>query len=450
MTNWEQTLIGSILGSPEAMDLCQDLVASDFTGSHQVIWTEMMSMFRSAQIDRIALRERLRDLGELSSLGADIEHNNHVGESYLDVLYSMRGDQVEFYRNQVEDASIKRSLRSIGAIIAADAQESETSADELLDRAEQRVLSVRRNRVDNGLDLGTILGAFDERLQTIRETGEMPGWAPNVVGVRNVVQFLERTDYVTVAARPGMGKSSYLRWEAVETARRGRPTVIFNLENDELEYAKFAIAAYADIDSEKLKTGVGMTDQDWERYYDAARALSNIPLHIVTMGSPSIAQVLRVARKYVAEHNPAFIGLDYVGLVQNGMDNRVVDISHTTQQLRAFALNNKVPVIACAQMNREIEHRNGAARPQLSDLRDSGSIEQDSTQVWFPWSPWREPSAEQLSIFSENDPASGKIKAMPIRMVIAKNRNGAIGDSEVIKWRKDIGRYYTLERGTAI
>lgn len=164
--------------------------------------------------------------------------------------------------------------------------------------------------------------------------------------------------------------------------------------------------------------------------------------------------MIRAARRMAAKDGIALLGVDYIQLINNGSDNRANDIALTTGTLRQFSLEYHIPVIANAQLSREIERRgrdeNGMAEPELSDLRESGAIEQDSTIVMFP-RPQRTPSAAVLAMFPENKDEGGHLldrpRAIPTTFYVKKNRNGSTGPTDPVLWLKHTGEYRTLERG---
>ena len=169
------------------------------------------------------------------------------------------------------------------------------------------------------------------------------------------------------------------------------------------------------------------------------------------MGAPSVAQITRTARKLVQEMDIKLLGVDYIQLASNGIERKVDDVGVTTAGLRAFALNAGVPVLAASQLNRAIETRNnGSDDPVLSDLRESGSLEQDATVVAFIRGYWRNPTEQQLRTFPENvvnNRVLERPKAIPVRFHFAKNRNGEMGVSDIVKWNKANGKFQTLARG---
>jgi replicative DNA helicase len=245
-----------------------------------------------------------------------------------------------------------------------------------------------------------------------------------------------------------------MRWEAPQTALKNISVATFNLENDQLEYAKFAISALTHIDSSKLKNPRLLTPAELESVRNAANTLKNLPWRIITLARPTVNEVDRIARKLFAQ-SPFELGqLDYIQLISNNLNNRVEDLSITTATLRAMALRSGKPWMAASQFSRNIEYRGDNAEPKLADLRESGSLEQDATQVWAPRSLWGNPPTEEQvasSRFPENfDRRTGLplpiVSAIPMRVFILKNRNGPIGLTDPIKWVKSTGEFLTLQR----
>jgi len=248
--------------------------------------------------------------------------------------------------------------------------------------------------------------------------------------------------------------SSFLRFEAYQAVIKGIPVLLFNMENDPMEYARHFIALHTGIDSARLKNPTVLTFDELSRVKQAGEELSSLPLKLITLASPSVHHIARVARRQIAEDKAKLVMVDYLQLIRNGLENRVADISETTAILRGLALQMHTPVIAAAQLSREIERRGISAEPQLADLRDSGSIEQDSTIVSFIRQYWHDTNHPKAGMFRENLNTDGKVlprpKAVPIALHVLKNRNGEVGISTPIKWLKSVGRFETLALGTQV
>ena len=449
---WEAAVIGTVLTDPDTMDVAIELEPQDFSRSHRIIWNEVLGLHHRNALEPRALTEALRSAGDLEMIGSDIGKPEVFGEHYIAELLTYQGNSINEYCQQVIENSIRRQLREVSALTAADALTSGLSADELLDEAERRLIALRRTRNDEGSSLGSILRTFMPTLEGMRSGNIQPAWKFELLALKNVIDYLDWSDFVIIAGRPGDGKSSYMRFEAYHTVSKGVPVLTFNLENDEAEYARWSIALHTGIDGKLIRSPRLLSNAQLEQVREAAAELSEYPWEIVTLGSPSITDLERIARSKIRTLKPRLIQLDYIQLVNNGLPNKVNDVSLTSQTLRAWAMVNRfgVPVMAASQLSRNIEGRGPLAEPQLSDLRDSGSIEQDATIVIFPRSTWDNPSPAEVRRFSENVTEYNELenvyRVIPIRMYVKKNRNGPIGTSDIIKWSKYCGNYQTLTR----
>ena len=445
--SWETATIGTILAAPSLMAEAMDLLPSDFTGVNQPIWAEMMSLHNNGGFDARALIEALRSSQDWDRIVAETENP----EEYIRSILEDRGTTLGVYISHVLDGSIRRNTQKVAALIAASAQDEQTTVPELLEYVERQVLALRRNRLNTGATMSDLLGVFLPRLDGIRAGTVRPAFTPKIQAVKNIINFAEASDFITIAARPGEGKSSFLRYEAYHHAINGGRVAIFNLENDPMEYARNFIALHSKIDSQKIRDARALSNNEMERIKTAADELAHMPIRIVTMGSPTVSQITQTARRLVAEENIDLVIVDYVQLANNGNAKKVDDVSETTQRLRGFALELSVPVLIASQLSREIERRGNNSDPQLADLRDSGSIEQDSTMVIFVRSAWNNPTPETLRTYPENvDFLSGETllrpKAIPVRFFVEKNRNGETGRSDLVKWIKSTGDFQTLVR----
>jgi len=444
MTNWDKCLIGSILSDPAVMQEAADLVPSDFTGASQIAWGEMLALHNRNGLGVRSLVEALRsnpDFARYSDAGRP--------EDFVAEMLGYRGAEVSEYVHQITNESTRRQVTLSAALIAGMAKDEHVDTDELLDFSEKKILALRRSSPEKGITLSDLMGVFLPRLDAIRAGEYLPAWMPKCQAVRDVIRFAEKSDFILVAGRPGDGKSSFLRYEALAAVHQGNPVAIFNLENDAMEYARNFLALETGIDSDRMKDARQLSEEELERIKRAAQNLARLPLKLYNVPGQSINQILRVARKDAVENHTKLVILDYIQLVSNGIENKVQDITLTSQQYRAFALSMGIPSIAAAQLSREIEKRGAGSKPMLSDLRDSGSLEQDATIVVFPRGVWTEPTDEQKRQFPEN--VNGRVvldrpKAVPVKFYVEKNRNGSTGPSSLVKWVKSTGDYQTLEQ----
>ena len=252
-TRWEQALIGTALGHPTEVGNVTDVRQQDMsTRSHQLLWTFIIELDRAGRLSYQAVIEKLHAMGQFDTLGGDIGDGSLTGEMYLEELLTRRAaTSIREFADNVIGASIKRQMRELFALLSLDA-ESEIEAAELLDKAEEALYTVRRNNIDTGLDIGELLGNFEVRMDAWRRGEVTPAFVFETPGLRRLIPFLEPTDFMLVAGRPGEGKSSVLRYEAFKAAQRGQKVAIFNLENSDAEYARYLVASVTGIDTWKL------------------------------------------------------------------------------------------------------------------------------------------------------------------------------------------------------
>jgi replicative DNA helicase len=293
---WERAAIGTALADPSVMSEATDLLPSDYTGAHQIIWAEMLALHRRSALELRSLIEALRSGGQLDEIGSsDVES---TGEAYIAELLAHRGDAMGEYVDRVLGASIKRQLRRTAALIAAEADDDLVDPEEALDSAERRIITLRRSRLTSmGATFADLIGVFSDRLQGFRDGTIKPAWEPKIDAVKAVIDFVEEKDFLINAARPGEGKSSSMRFDFIRTALEGMPVTLFNLENGELEYARYAIALLTGIDSARLRNPRGLSDQELQSVRDAGERLARAPLYVVTLGAPSVRMI---NRKYTA------------------------------------------------------------------------------------------------------------------------------------------------------
>ena len=207
--------------------------------------------------------ESLRERNRLETVGAfDVETS---GEAYIAELFGARGDAMQEYADRVLGASIKRQLLQAGALIRADALDVRVGAQEALDAAERRLLTLRRNRLANlGINMADLFAVFTGRIAGMRDGTIEPAWIPKLEPLRETIQYAEKDDFIICASRPGQGKSSLMRFEFAHAALAGMPVTIFNLENGEIEYARYMISMTTGIDSLKLRDPRQLTERELE------------------------------------------------------------------------------------------------------------------------------------------------------------------------------------------
>jgi len=218
------------------------------------------------------------------------------------------------------------------------------------------------------------------------------------------------------------------------------------MENDEIEIARNLISMTSGVSKNALKEG-NLTDAQVEAVNQSVDGWATAPFYVETMTSPSGRQVVATARKYIAQKRIKLLGVDYVQLMSNGKKDLREDVTVSSGSLRSISLGYKVPTLVGCQMSRNIEHRGKDAEPILADLRETGSLEQDATVVIFVRPVWANPTQSQLALYPENRLGGGAIvnRAAPMRLIVAKNRNGPLATTKEILFVKDRNIYRTLE-----
>jgi len=338
---------------------------------------------------------------------------------------------------------------AIASLMFAELQQKLRDPRELIEEGQRRFENAVKMRHSGGVSIGSLMGGLETRMDAQRAGTFIPAYKWKVVPYLDTyIPHLDSQDFIVTATRPGKGKSSIMRAEFGQSAiEYGEPSVIFNLENSEVQYAIYILAMITGIDAYNLQDARKLNRDQLEIARREIRKLQNSPLQILTMSAPSAMEVvgeMKQLRKAGFEN----FGLDYLQLVRNGMQNPVQDLSATSQLVRAAAMGMYRPVHAAAQLNRQIEHR-GDNNPQLSDLNGSGSLEQDATQVVFISDAWSEaPTEDMIMQYPENFNYrnSGIIRATPICLNVAKNRNGGIGQTPPFLWDKATNRFRMIQR----
>jgi replicative DNA helicase len=441
---WEDCVIGTIVsGAGNQVDTAKmqeaiDLLPSDFTGINSTVWSCMRSLNDAEALSRGALVASLASTSEFK--------DKSEAEAFLGVISQYAGPNLGQYCKQVLETSNKKQIMKMASYIAAEAREEKTQVADIMDYTETEMTKLRRGK-SNSVSMGDLMAIFTPRLKDIMEGNFKPAWAPKCLAVNKIVQYAEEDEFIIIAGRPGEGKSSYLRFEGYHFASMMKPVEIINLENSPIEYARAFLSLRTGIDNTKFKNGK-LTEAENQIRIAAAMELAKLPIYIDFANE--IHQIKRLVKQRVAEKGIKLVVLDYIQLIRNKAEKRVDDLSMTTGTLKAMSMELKVPIIGAAQLSRGIEYRPDA-EPELSDLRESGSLEQDANMVIFPRIGWNTPTPEQIRQFPENsDPFTNRlhdvIKAVPVVFYVKKNRNGAIGKSEPVKWNKSTGNYQPLQR----
>lgn len=424
----EQTILGAVLTEPSVLSVVLEKVKSEsfFNDQHRALFQIIVAMFTSGEkadvitVLNAAMQQRLFDTPQ-------------EGRAYLAALINMvpSVSNIESYCNIVAEKYYLRSLAFAARSILQDVQSGEADAQALLDSAEQRIFDIRQGRSVQGLvKIGDAVCEAYDRIGKISgpDKEKYLGARTGYKYLDTVTSGLNKSDLILIAARPGMGKTSFAINIATNVARRGdREVAVFSLEMSREQLATRMLSTEALVDSHKLRSGY-LTNDDWVRLATSAGVLSGLPMYFDDTAGVTVQQIKAKLRRM---KNIGLVVIDYLQLMTSTLktDNRVLVISEITRQLKIMAKELDIPVILLSQLSRGPESRNDK-RPMLSDLRESGSIEQDADIVMFLY----------RDAYYNKDSANPNIS----ECIIAKNRHGETGTVNLV-WDGQFTRFSDAE-----
>ncbi len=411
----ETSVLGAIMIDRDAIaEVAGFLLPEHFyENSNSLVFAAMLALFEERQpIDLVTLKEKLKEQKKLKEVG---------GVEYLTDLVNKvpTAAHVEQYGRIIRDHYSKRSLIRTAAEMTDAAFDESTPIREMLDSVEQKIFSISQGSLQrNFIPMKDILAQSFDRLDELqkRGTGGYRGIPTGFRDLDNLLAGMQDSNLLILAARPGVGKTTIALNFALHIAIHEKiPVGIFSLEMSQEELGDRLLVMQADIDAWKLKTGK-LDDDDFDKLQEAMGVLAEAPIFIDDTPGINIMEMRTKARRLQAEHGLKFLIVDYLQLIDAGrkFDNRVQEVSIVSQALKNIARELKIPVLAPAQLSRAVEAREKKI-PQLSDLRESGSIEQDADVVMFLYRVEEDQETMQ----------SGKI---PINLLVSKHRNGALGE----------------------
>ncbi|MDJ0893182.1 MAG: replicative DNA helicase [Gammaproteobacteria bacterium] len=411
----EQSVIGALMLDNAAWDQVGDLISeTDFyRHGHRLIFHAIESMADAGHpFDVITLSERLGERGELDEVG---------GLAYLGEVAknTPSAANIKAYAGIVRERAVLRALIQVGSAIADTAYNPEgRNTEELLEHAEKLVFEIAEKgaRHRGGfLPIKELLVEAVDRIDTLfQQDSAITGVATGFSDLDELTSGLQRSDLVIVAGRPSMGKTSFAMNMAEHAAIRDKvPVAVFSMEMPGEQLAMRLMSSLGRIDQHKVRTGK-LGDDDWPRLTSAVGLLADAPVFIDDTPALNPTELRARARRLKREHDLGLIVIDYLQLMQvpGASENRATEISEISRGLKALAKELNVPVIALSQLNRSLEQRPNK-RPVMSDLRESGAIEQDADVIVFIY---------RDEVYNDESPDKGTAE-----IIVAKQRNGPIG-----------------------
>ncbi|MDP3921538.1 MAG: replicative DNA helicase [Candidatus Omnitrophota bacterium] len=425
----EMCVLGSMLFDEEALVNVLQLLRADYfyDENHRKIYTAILSLFEKSQpVDLMTLSNALRSRSELEGVG---------GTSYLTHLHAQvpTAAHATHYAHIVKEKALLRSLGQSATQIVQNCFDPGSEVARVLDQAERMIFELSQDQIEGRfVSFRDIIHHSMETIDRLYDRKEhITGLATGFNEFDVKTAGLQPSDLVIVAGRPSMGKSAFVcgLCENIGVVLK-KPIAFFSLEMSKEQLVQRMLCSHARVDAQKVRTGY-LSLQDWPKLTGAAGKLSEAPIFIDDTPAQTIVQVRTKARRMKMQHDIQLVIIDYMQLMQGtgNAESRQQEISEISRSLKALARELKVPVIAVSQLSRAVESRTGN-RPQLSDLRESGAIEQDADVVTFLF---------REEYYNPTEENRNKAEA-----IIAKQRNGPIGSVELL-FLKDWTRFENPE-----
>ncbi len=431
----EEAVLGALMLERDALTNVIEILKPDsfYKDANRLIFEAIVQLFNNSEpVDIKTVVHQVRKGGNLDLVG---------GAYYITELTTKVNSaaNIEYHARIIAEQSIKRELIHIASQIQHDSYEDTTDVFDLLDKAQQSLFDVSESHIRKNFDKMNSLmhQAIQEIEERKNQTDGLTGIASGFTSLDRITSGWQRSDLVIIAARPGMGKTAFvvsaLRNAAVQFKT---PVAIFSLEMSSVQLVHRMVSAEAELESDKLRKG-NLEAYEWQQLISKTGKLSEAPIFIDDTPALSILELRAKCRRLVQQHGVSLVVIDYLQLMsgdssKNSGGNREQEIASISRALKGIAKELNIPVIALSQLSRAVETRGGDKRPQLSDLRESGSIEQDADMVMFLYRP------EYYGMTQDEN-------GMPLQgigeVIIAKNRHGKLENVQL----KFIGKFTKFE-----
>ncbi len=433
----EESTLGALMLEKDALTKVIDILhpESFYKDSHRIIFTAIRKLFeRSEPIDILTVSNELKKSGELDIIG---------GPYYITQLTNRVASaaNIEYHARIILQKHIQRELIRISSETIKDAFEDSSDVFHLLDRAEKNLFEITKGNISrNYQDMGTMVSEAFRQIEAARLHGTgVTGVQSGFTDLDRITSGWQKSDLIVLAARPGMGKTAFVLSLARNAAIGfNRPVAFFSLEMSSVQLVQRMISSETGIPSDKLRKGT-LDNTEWHKLVSMTGKLSQAPVFIDDTPSLSVFDLRSKCRRLKTMHKIELIVIDYLQLMRSDVDskngNREQEISNISRSLKAIAKELDVPIIALSQLSRAVETRGGSKRPQLSDLRESGAIEQDADMVMFIYRP----EYYGMEFDEENNSTKGIAE-----VIISKHRNGAL-DSVKLKFINQLAKFADLD-----
>lgn len=423
-TDLEEAVLGAMMLEQNALTNVIDILKPEvfYKEAHQRIFSAIHELFSAGQpVDILTVTETLKKSGELDL----------VGGAYAISMLTNRvasAANVEYHARIILQKFLQRELIRISSQIIKESYEDSTDVFDILDNAEKELFAVSETNLRRNYDdMHSLIKAAVKQIEGAKDQeGHISGIPSGFSELDRVTAGWQKSDLVILAARPGMGKTAFV----LSMARNmsvdfKKPTAIFSLEMSGVQLVTRLIASEAELTADKLRRGQ-LEQYEWEQLNARLNTLTDAPLYIDDTPALSIFELRAKCRRLKAQHDIQLVIVDYLQLMSTGNENqrgnREQEISNISRSMKSLAKELEIPVIALSQLSRAVETRGGSKRPILSDLRESGAIEQDADMVLFIYRP-------EYYLITEDE--QGNSTEGMAQLIIAKHRNGALKDIDL-------------------
>ena len=431
----EESVLGACFLSKYALEKASEVLSVDsfYSEKNGKIFSAMLSLQdQKIPIDSTTVTTELQNRGVLSEVGG-VEYLTEI------VNFVPTASNVDHYIKAVEDASILRRLIETATEIATDGYNAEDNVNETLDDAEQKILNIVKNRRSSEFKtIKEVLAKTESDLEILsKNKGDITGLATGWYDLDRLTSGLHENELIIIGARPSMGKTAFALNMATNIAQNtSKAVALFNMEMSAEQLAQRMIASLGQIDGNKLRTG-NLINNDWKRINEAMSKLSDTNLYMDDTLGLTIGEIRAKCRRLASsEQGLAIVIIDYIGLISGGKNygtNRQQEVSDISRGLKKLAMELHVPVVALAQLNRNVEENKTDKRPKLSNLRESGSIEQDADIVAFLHREDYYDKDKREEDISESE------------LIVAKHRNGPLATINLI-FKKNTSTFLNMKK----
>lgn len=434
----EQAVLGSILKDAESISAVIEYLDSHeyfYARKHQSIYQAMLRLYEKGEpCDITTVVDELTKLDELDKIG---------GRSYLIELVDavVTSANVISYANIVLEKATLRSLITASGEIAKSCYSMEDEVGEILDKAERSIFAISESRLRQGFRaLGELIPHTFDQIERFQETkGGLAGLETGFAKLDEITAGLHNGDFIVIAGRPSMGKTAFALNIAEHIAIEKKVGVgVFSVEMSKEQLALRLLCGRARISQHLLRTN-RLKDSEWQKLSIAGDPLREAEIYIDDSPTLTTLEMRAKARRLKAQHDIGLLVIDYIQLINTSgwAENRQQEMAMISRSIKGLAKELSIPVVACSQLSRMVETRGGDKRPQLSDLRESGAIEQDADVVMFVYRP-----EFYLSHLERDDPKRMEVEGRA-EIIVAKQRNGPTGKVD-LAFIKDFARFENL------